>query len=533
MYYELIGKSNDKDKYKPYNIKDSNGRVMRLSREEILDIIKNGEQINGLYLDSIGRIRQKHLKNTDTTMDMEILSGKELKQRCISDVGKFVKRSNVKNIVEFCKSDIYDRVYIIYGLRRTGKTVLIKHSALELLKDKRRVYMITINSDISARDLLNTINRINNAVVFIDEVTRVKDIISVLNILVDTISSRNRIKIVLTGTDSYVFSLANQTSLFGRAFYYHSTIISYSEYSRVTGQRLKEYMSDGSLFGGLYTDRSIVNNINGSIIGNIVNTLEKNKEFLDHNAIYGNITHIDKSTLGAIIYYILVSACDTKFKRNMNSIASRKLGQEKVGFLSRVLNESAENIPKFIGNISNNTLLTVISILEQLDVVKEVPNIATGYSEVKAITDIELCITQPGLLWSLLHLFNNSSDIRIGKATENLVILSLISMSKAKKYNIVEVGYLKYEYLGKEHEIDIAVRINDNETFQHYRTYIEVKSGDKKHPEYTKHLRNKALFKTFGQGKRIVVYNGITDTSEDIKWVNIEDFILNPWNYIV
>lgn len=229
MCYELIGKSNDKDKYKPYNIKDSNGRVMRLSREEILDIIKNGEQINGLYLDSIGRIRQKHLKNTDTTMDMEILSGKELKQRCISDVGKFVKRSNVKNIVEFCKSDIYDRVYIIYGLRRTGKTVLIKHSALELIKDKRRVYMITINSDMSARDVLNTINRINNAVVFIDEVTRVKDIISVLNILVDTISSRNRIKIVLTGTDSYVFSLANQTSLFGRAYYYHSTIISYSE----------------------------------------------------------------------------------------------------------------------------------------------------------------------------------------------------------------------------------------------------------------------------------------------------------------
>ena len=115
----------------------------------------------------------------------------------------------------------------MHGLRRTGKTVALKHSILKMnqIDKKLSIYLIKANDNIDANEIMLALSKINNAVIFIDEITRVNNIIGLLHILSDTLSSNNRLKIVLTGTDSYVFNLANLTSLFGRAYYSHSTLL--------------------------------------------------------------------------------------------------------------------------------------------------------------------------------------------------------------------------------------------------------------------------------------------------------------------
>lgn len=306
----------------------------------------------------------------------------------------------------------------------------------------------------------------------------------------------------------------------------------------MTGLELNDYMTDGTLFGNLYTDRTIVNNINSMIIGNIVNTIERNKEFLSSNAIYGNICRLNKGMLGAIVYYILTSVCDTKFKRNINSIASKPLGNNKTDFLANALNIDPNDIPKVVSGISTNDFLTIIAILDQLDLVKQVDNLANTLilneapENFKQVTDVEMCVLQPGLIWSLLTIFNIQDSIKIGKITENIVIMSLLGTQRIKGYHLVSIGFLKYEYNNQQHEIDVVLRVNNDNTFREHNVYIEVKSGCKKEKSYIKHLTDKSL-SLFKSGIKLVIYTGKTDTTSPIKWINLEDFISNPWKYII
>ena len=540
MSYELNSIETIDNKIIYYIVKDKAGNLSKMSRDKIKGMLNSGVQIQGLYLDKIGRVRRKSYKTPSIYSKLEILTGDDLINKCNADVSKYKPRDFVDNIVDFCISGEFDRVYIVHGLRRTGKTVALKHSILKMnqIDKKLSIYLITANDNIDANEIMLALSKINNAVIFIDEITRVNNIIGLLHILSDTLSSNNRLKIVLTGTDSYVFNLANLTSLFGRAYYSHSTLLRYSEYKRVTGLELNDYMTDGTLFGNLYTDRTIVNNINSMIIGNIINTIERNKEFLSSNAIYGNICRLNKGMLGAIVYYILTSVCDTKFKRNINSIASKPLGNNKTDFLANALNIDPNDIPKVVSGISTNDFLTIIAILDQLDLVKQVDNLANtlllneASENFKQVTDVEMCVLQPGLIWSLLTIFNIQDSIKIGKITENIVIMSLLGTQRIKGYHLVSIGFLKYEYNNQQHEIDVVLRVNNDNTFREHNVYIEVKSGCKKEKSYIKHLTDKSL-SLFKSGIKLVIYTGKTDLTSPIKWVNLEDFISNPWQYII
>ena len=540
MSYELNSIETIDNKIIYYIVKDKAGNLSRMSRDKIKGMLNSGVQIQGLYLDKIGRVRRKSYKTPSIYSKLEILTGDDLINKCNADVSKYKPRDFVDNIVDFCISGEFDRVYIVHGLRRTGKTVALKHSILKMnqIDKKLSIYLITANDNIDANEIMLALSKINNAVIFIDEITRVNNIIGLLHILSDTLSSNNRLKIVLTGTDSYVFNLANLTSLFGRAYYSHSTLLRYSEYKRVTGLELNDYMTDGTLFGNLYTDRTIVNNINSMIIGNIINTIERNKEFLSSNAIYGNICRLNKGMLGAIVYYILTSVCDTKFKRNINSIASKPLGNNKTDFLANALNIDPNDIPKVVSGISTNDFLTIIAILDQLDLVKQVDNLANTLllneapENFKQVTDVEMCVLQPGLIWSLLTIFNIQDSIKIGKITENIVIMSLLGTQRIKGYHLVSIGFLKYEYNNQQHEIDVVLRVNNDNTFREHNVYIEVKSGCKKEKSYIKHLTDKSL-SLFKSGIKLVIYTGKTDLTSPIKWINLENFISNPWRYII
>ena len=68
---------------------------------------------------------EKHVFKTD------VMLGENLKSY-VQTVANYKKRSLYKNICDYVYGDVRDRVFILYGLRRTGKTTLIRQVIAEM-----------------------------------------------------------------------------------------------------------------------------------------------------------------------------------------------------------------------------------------------------------------------------------------------------------------------------------------------------------------------------------------------------------------
>lgn len=541
MYYILENAVLDnKNRIKYYRLKDSTGNILEYKRDIIKEMLLQGIIIQGLYLDKLGRVRRKYLesKTLSASLNISIQKGNEVYTK---DLLEMKPRNCVRDIVKFCKSNISDRVYILYGLRRTGKTVAMKHSILELARQgiQDNVYLITIEKETTWNELLNTLNNIKNSIVFIDEITRITDIVDIIHVLSDRLSGSNNIKFVLTGTDSYVFFLANNSNLFGRAFYSHSTLLPYYEYKRVASKDLQEYIKDGTLFGSLYSESTIINRINSMIIANVILTLKRNTGFIQTNPMYESLAKFDLGELGFLVYTVLASAMQTKYTNNINSDTVKKLGQKKLGLLATACQLDIAEIPSKLTNIKVSDMKLVHYILSSLDITKDVKNLTNFVLDpdiYKSITDQEVCITQPGLLWAVLKMLGIRDDAVKGIVTENTIIASVYMLPKNSEYAVLDAGYLKYEYNNEHHEIDVVLRIGETSTASNILTLIEVKHSNKQKEDYKKHLISLDIKDdSYKKINKLIIYTGNTSDKDlnGIRYINIEEFLLNPWNFIV
>ena len=71
------------------------------------------------------QVKEKHVFRTD------VMLGENLKSY-VQTVANYKKRSLYKNICDYVYGDVRDRVFILYGLRRTGKTTLIRQVIAEM-----------------------------------------------------------------------------------------------------------------------------------------------------------------------------------------------------------------------------------------------------------------------------------------------------------------------------------------------------------------------------------------------------------------
>lgn len=88
--------------------------------------------------------------------------------------------------------------------------------------------------------------------ILIDEITRVKDLVSHSAFLADTLCMSGR-KVVISGTDSLVLAKMEYAGLYHRVNAINVTHISYAEARRTAEQSLKEYID----MGGLYRAQAI------------------------------------------------------------------------------------------------------------------------------------------------------------------------------------------------------------------------------------------------------------------------------------
>ena len=200
-------------------------------------------------------------------------------------VAAYEKRDCIDDLKKYIYDESIEKVMILYGLRRTGKTTLIRQVIADMDEDDlRKTVFIQVKSGDTLADVNEDLRKLETAgykYVFIDEVTLMKDFIEGAALFSD-IFAASGMKIVLSGTDSLGFVFSEDEQLYDRCVMIHTTYIPYREFERVLGIKgIDEYIRFGgtmSLSGIDYNEDSL-----------FANSIRAN-EYID-SAIAKNIQH--------------------------------------------------------------------------------------------------------------------------------------------------------------------------------------------------------------------------------------------------
>ena len=195
------------------------------------------------------------------------------------------RRECFQQLYDYLYGDPQDKVFILYGLRRTGKTTMIRQIFAEM-RDTELVKAAFIQ--ITAKDTLADVNRDLKILeahgfryVFLDEVTLMEDFIEGAALFSDVFAACG-MKIVLSGTDSLGFLFTEDEQLYDRCVLLHTTFIPYREFETVLGiHGIDEYIR----YGGTMSLGGIHYNENSTFASK-----EKTDEYVD-TAIARNIQH--------------------------------------------------------------------------------------------------------------------------------------------------------------------------------------------------------------------------------------------------
>ena len=199
---------------------------------------------------------------TAHTFATNIRTGEALRTFSAS-VRKYRKRECFRQLHDYIYGEQQDKVFILYGLRRTGKTTMIRQIFVEM-SDAELSKAAFIQ--ITARDTLADVNRDLKTLeeqgfryVFLDEVTLMEDFIEGAALFSDVFATCG-MKIVLSGTDSLGFLFTEDEQLYDRCILLHTTFIPYREFESVLGiHGIDEYIRYGgtmSLGGVHYNETS-------------------------------------------------------------------------------------------------------------------------------------------------------------------------------------------------------------------------------------------------------------------------------------
>lgn len=177
-----------------------------------------------------------------------MLTGESLRTFSASVRG-YQKRECWQTPYRYVYGEPQDKVFILYGLRRTGKTTMIRQILAEMSdSDLAKTAFIQI----SRRNTLADVNRDLKYLeengyryIFMDEVTLMEDFIEGAALFSDVFAACG-MKIVLSGTDSLGFLFTEDEQLYDRCIFLHTTFIPYREFESVLGiQGIDEYIRYG------------------------------------------------------------------------------------------------------------------------------------------------------------------------------------------------------------------------------------------------------------------------------------------------
>ncbi len=482
-------------------------------------------------------------------------------------VKDFKKRDCFKKLEDYLYSPVNDRVFILYGLRRTGKTTMIRQAIFNMDGEKiSKTAFVQVKAGDSIASLnkeIRELERRGYKYVFIDEVTLLNDFIEQAALFSDIYASSG-MKIVLSGTDSLGFLFSQDEQLYDRAIMLHTTFISYREFERVLGIRgIDNYikyggtMSLGSLNYNQMTFANVKSTneyVDSAIAHNIQHSL-KNYQYSGHfrglASLYekGELTNVINRIVEDMNHRFVLEVIQRAFQSHDLGVTRNNLRKDKYN-PSDILDEidtsmvtkrlmaklDIHNADECAVTIDDTHIKEVKEYLYLLDLIEKIEVVSSSGSSKNSE---RIVFTQPGLRYSQAEALVSSllqddvfREIRIKdrlRITERLLgevrgrmMEDIILLETKKAFRDKEVFVLQFP-IG---EFDMVVFDRERICCQLY----EVKHSKKRVAEQTRHLTDKGKCeyaqKQYGDivGK-YVIYNGEPALEKGAQYVNSEEYL--------
>ena len=358
---------------------------------------------------------KKPQKKETLSFHTSILTGDKLK-KFVADVKDYKKRECFEQLQNFVYGDIRDRVFILYGLRRTGKTTMIRQVIADMSEaDLAQAAFIQIAPKDKLADInknMKLLKQKNYKYIFIDEVTFMEDFIEGAALFSDVFATCG-MKIVLSGTDSLGFMLSKSEQLYDRCILLHTTVIPYREFEKVLGIKgIDEYIR----YGGTMSLGGI--NYNEGFAFTVTNTVNS---YVD-SAIAKNIQH-------SLRYYQ-----DGGHFRHLAELYEK--------------NELTNAINRVVEDINHRFTKEVITrVFESGDLARSARNLRRDRFAPNTILDDIDVDTFTEQLKSLLEILDEAdqtvkvADVHAAEIKEYLVLLDLIYEVDSRSFpNVNDIG---------------------------------------------------------------------------------------------
>ncbi len=442
------------------------------------------------------------------------------------------------------------KVVALYGLRRTGKSTLMAQLIMDI-GQYNNTCLIQCSSGDYTDDLRKAIKGHQNCrYIFVDEAAKLEDFSKDASFLSDIYSARHRI--VLSGTDSLAFRIAQIEELYEKIHMIHTTYIPYKEYNYLLGRSLDDYIQ----YGGTLTPENTFYNVemteeysNSAIAENIQHSLDN----LGIDGEYGSLSVFRTNDELTTFLNKIIEIYNRKFthkivnnnfkthdiltlfehNKNKTTADYYQLDTKTNIYLRDEIRYSLNILENLSEYATKNTINEAKSYLEDLDVIYKIPG-----------TD-EVIFTQPGLKYSQctaqVDVILNSCNINFSESQRKELSAQLANDIKGRMLeDIIYYQMAKDEEISREFrvskfqrpnagEFDLAlIAKNTNEAY-----IIEVKHSGKVVDKQARHLTNTALCKSFEEETgssivgRMVVYMGPTlkEKQHGVNYVSAEDFL--------
>ncbi len=501
------------------------------------------------------------------SFNCDIFTGQIL-QKWAEGASGYRRRECYSSLHDYIYGERRDRVCILFGLRRTGKTTMLRQLVLDMTPSMREK---TSFMQVSSSDTLRSVNQDLRYLVekgfryvFIDEVTLMKDFIEGAALFSD-IYAASGMKVVLTGTDSLGFLLASHDQLYDRAVMIHTTFIPYREFENVLGVKgIENYIRYGGTMslGGVHYNT-----------GSTFATSDGADEYVD-TSIARNIQHslryYEDGGHFRLLYDLYEKGELTSAINRVVEDINHRFTKEVLTrtFRSATLSSTANNLLRdrtapmdLIGSIDSDSVLsslrTMLDILEKpeqtvevedahaaqireylvlLDLVKEIdvvyfPDVNAGkkkdvltqsglrYARTCALVDSLLSdrkfsTLSPSLRERVIERVNSTVE---GRMMEDQVLLETKTAYPEKK-----VFQLQFPAGG----FDMVIYSPGTNTSEIY----EIKYSRGIYPEQYRHLTDEEKCREtencYGRiTSKSVIYRGETTTADGIRYINVEEYL--------
>lgn len=481
-------------------------------------------------------------------------------------------RPCLQNLESFLSSENQSRVFILFGLRRTGKTTLIQQAISRLNSNQfEKSAFLQVSPGNTMADVNQDMKSLQSQgfkYVFLDEVTLLEDFIDGAALFSDIYAACG-MKIVLSGTDSLGFLFSADDQLYDRCELLHTTFIPYGEFEGVLGIKgIDEYIRYGGTMslGGVhynsystfsskestdeYIDSAISKNIQHSLkfyqneghFRHLQELYEKGELTSAINRIVEDINHrftIDVLERDFVSHDLGISAQNLRRDRNQpNDILDhidKKLFTQELKNALEILNRNEQTV--------KTRDIHYIEIKEYLDLLDLTVDIKVETIPVSNEKKYQTVISQPGLRYSQAEAFirqllkdenfQNISAIerkriidRILDEIKGRMMEEIVLLETKKAQPKKEVFKLKFA-VG---EFDMVVCDPENVTSELY----EIKHSVEAVPQQYRHLvdEQKCKYTAFRFGEIIrksVIYRGETKKIGEIEYINVEEYLNELW----